>query len=329
MKRLHSIAMIFAAAIVITQTSGCYRGGVHQSSNGKLPSLQETSRILADYQPWFGDRDHINDGYSTMDPNVLRRQVLKAKEMGIYAFAVDWYGDRRPFLDRSYALLQQVSAENNFHICLMYDETQEDNGQATDDALQAFDKAYRRYIGPDAPGHEAYVTYNGRPVIFIFPKRGRTDWDRVRAAVDQWEHPPILIYKDEPPAQYAHNFDGYYAWVHPGRHWQPDGSDWGKEYLDRFYQKMQARSGKVVVGGVWPGFNDSRASWTLNRHMSRRCGQTFEDTLKMFHQYDDPEHPMPFVMIATWNDYEEGTQIETGVSDCHNGDQNAALQNQR
>jgi hypothetical protein len=25
---------------------------------------------------------------------------------------------------------------------------------------------------------------------------------------------------------------------------------------------------------------------------------------------------MPFLLIATWNDYEEGTQIETGVSDC-------------
>jgi hypothetical protein len=29
---------------------------------------------------------------------------------------------------------------------------------------------------------------------------------------------------------------------------------------------------------------------------------------------------MPFMLIATWNDYEEGTQIETGVSDCHGKD---------
>ncbi len=84
----------------------------------------------------------------------------------------------------------------------MYDETEEDNGQATDNALNELDKAYRAYIGPNAPGHEAYVTYQGRPVIFIFPKRGHTDWDRVRDAVNQWEHPPILIYKDEPPMQY-------------------------------------------------------------------------------------------------------------------------------
>ncbi len=314
MRGISATVLLLAAIVLITQTSGCYRGSLHPSANSSLPSLQESSRILADYQPWFGDRQHIAVGYSTQDPAVLRKQIQKAKEMGIYAFAVDWYGDRRPFEDRSYALLQQISAESNFHVCLMYDETQEDNGQATEEALE--DKAYRAYIGPDAPGHDVYVTYQGRPVIFIFPKRGNTNWDRVREAVNQWDRPPILIFKDQPPPQYVRDFDGFYAWIHPGHAWAPNGSDWGKDYLEHFYQKMQPRTDKVIVGAIWPGFNDTRASWSLNRHMDRRCGQTFEDTLKIFHHYDDPEHPMPFLLIATWNDYEEGTQIETGVSDC-------------
>lgn len=289
---------------------------MHHPIGDMTQGLPNPTRILADYQPWFGDRDHINVGYSTQDPAVLRKQIQKAKSMGIYAFAVDWYGERRPFEDNSYAILQKVASEENFHVCLMYDETQEDNGHATEDALQALDKAYRAYIGPDAPGRDAYVTYDGRPIIFIFPKRGNTNWSRVREVVNQWEHPPILIYKDHPPPQYAKDFDGLYAWVHPGREWDPKGGDWGKEYLEKFYEKTQG-SGKMIVGGVWPGFNDTKASWSLNRHMDRRCGQTFEDTLKIFHRYDDSEHPMPFMLIATWNDYEEGTQIETGVSDCH------------
>lgn len=320
MRGLYALLLLMAATLVLTQ--GCYRGQVHRSIN--LQSIGPSPKILADYQPWFGSPGHISVGYSTLDPAVLRKQIQKAKEMGIYAFAIDWYGDRRPFEDRSTALLQEVAAETGFHVCLMYDETQEDNGQATDDALRAFEKAYRSYIGPTAPAREAYLTYQGRPVIFIFPKRGRTDWSRVRAAVNQWEQPPILIYKDDPPPQYADDFDGYYAWVHPGRRWEPNGSDWGKEYLEAFYKKMQNRTGKIIVGGIWPGFDDTKASWSLNRHMDRRCGQTFEDTLKIFHQYNDPEHPMPFLLIATWNDYEEGTQIETGVSDCKGNERNEA-----
>jgi hypothetical protein len=316
MKYLYATICIGIAALLIAQTSGCYHGNVHQPMTDISRGMSNPTRILADYQPWFGDRDHISVGYSTQDPAVLRKQIQKAKSMGIYGFAVDWYGERRPFEDNSYAILQRVASEENFHVCLMYDETQEDNGHATEDALEAFDKAYRAYIGPHAPGREAYVTYNDRPIIFIFPKRGHTDWDRVRNAVDQWERPPILIYKDQPPPRYAKDFDGLYAWVHPGRAWDPQGGDWGKEYLEKFYEKNQG-SGKLLVGGIWPGFNDTRASWSLNRHMDRRCGQTFEDTLKLFHRYDDSEHPMPFMLIATWNDYEEGTQIETGVSDCH------------
>ncbi|HXU15706.1 MAG TPA: endo-1,3-alpha-glucanase family glycosylhydrolase [Terriglobales bacterium] len=316
MRYLYTGVLIVGALAMVMV--GCNRNkSVRESLTQTTRGMQQGPRILADYQPWFGDPEHMEVGYSTQDPAILRKQVQRAKQMGIYAFAVDWYGERRPFEDRSYALLQQVSAEERFHICLMYDETQEDNGHATEDALQAFEKAYRAYIGPHAPAREAYVTFNGRPIIFIFPKRGNTDWNRVRAAVDQWERPPILIYKDDPPAKYLSAFDGFYAWVHPGQHWDPDGRDWGKEYLDRFYKKMSERTDKVIVGGIWPGFNDTKASWSLNRHMDRRCGATFEDTLKLFHHYNDPVRPMPFLLIATWNDYEEGTQIENGISNCH------------
>jgi hypothetical protein len=44
--------------------------------------------------------------------------------------------------------------------------------------------------------------------------------------------------------------------------------------------------------------------------MQSRCGQTFEDTLHLYNRYFDESHPPPFVMIETWNDFEEGTAIE-------------------
>ena len=327
MKRTSLIPMI-VAAIVFVLSSGCstHRTDVRRSLDQTVRGADSSPKVIADYQPWFGDKQHINVGYSTQDPNVLRKQIQRAKDLGIYAFAVDWYGERRPFLDRSYALLQQIAAQNRFHVGLMYDETEEDNGHATDDALEAMDKAYRAYIGPSAPHRQAYLTYQGRPVIFIFPKRGHTDWSRVREQLNSWETPPLLIYKDEPPAPYAGAFDGFYAWVHPGpKGWSADGSEWGEQYLETFYQKMKNKyPDKLLVGTAWPGFNDTKASWSLNRHMDRRCGKTFEDTLRVFRRHDDGSHPIPFLMIATWNDYEEGTEIETGVANCDKQQQSRA-----
>jgi len=304
-------------AVASSIPSACNRAHVQASSD--LSSARPAPpKILADYQPWFGDPNHIDVGYSSQDPKVLREQIKHAREMGIYAFIVDWYGPREPFLDRSYALLQRLAAESNFHVAIMYDETQEDTGYATEDALEAMDLAYRKYIGPGAAGRESYLTYRGRPVVFVFPKRGNTDWNQVRQQVNSWEAPPWLLYEDDPPSQYAKAFDGEYAWVYPGKQgWKPDGQAWGEDYLNNFYSRMlKTHPDEITVGGVWPGFDDSKASWSLHRKIDPRCGQTFENTLREFRAHDDPAHPIPFILIATWNDYEEGTAIERGIPQC-------------
>jgi hypothetical protein len=316
--RAHLHFLLASALLASGMPSACTRTTPHNITLRDIPDLPGNPKVLADYQPWFGDPNHIDVGYSSQDPNVLRKQIESARKMGIYAFVVDWYGPRLPFLDRSTALLQRTASQQHFHVALMYDETQDDNGHATDDAMEAMDLAYKKYIGPGAAGRDAYLLYNGRPVIFVFPKRGHTDWDQVRQQVNQWESPPIFLYEDDPPPPFAKDFDGEYAWVYPGRDgWTPDGHAWGEDYLRDFYQKMRTRHrDQVEVGGVWPGFNDAKSSWGLNRRIDGRCGQTFEDTLRMFQENDSSSHPIPFVLIATWNDYEEGTAIENGLPRC-------------
>jgi len=217
--------------------------------------------------------------------------------------------------------LQQTAAESHFHVALLYNEAEDENSQATDDALASFDKAYKAYIGPEAPYRDAYLTYEGRPVVFIFPKRGHTDWNRVREHCQSWQTPPLLLYKDQPPPEFAADFAGSYAWVQPGSEgWSSDGSNWGEAYLDNFYRTMRNKHpDKIAVGAAWPGFDDSGAKWGLNRHMQNRCGRTFEDTLGLYRRYYDAENPLPFLLIETWNDYEEGTAIERRTTANCNG----------
>ena len=91
----------------------------------------------------------------------------------------------------------------------------------------------------------------------------------------------------------------------------------GEDYLENFYVTMKNKfPNKIAVGAAWPGFNDSRASWSRNRKMDSRCGRTFEDSLRVFRRYYDNDHPLPFLMVVTWNDYEEGTAIESGYANC-------------
>ncbi len=292
--------------------AGCTTPGMHRALQQNPQAPNSWPKLIAVYMPWFGDREHMNVGYVSYDPTVLRKQILQARHMGISAFVVDWYGQNEPFSDHNFALLQEAADESHFQVALLYNEPSDEDEQATDGAISAFDKAYKSYIGPQAPRRNSYLTYNGHPMIFIFPKQGHVDWNRVMEHCQSWESSPILIYKDQPPSQYAADFAGMYAWVQPGaKGWTSDGSDWGEQYLDDFYKNMRNKHpDKIVVGAAWPGFDDSAASWGLNRHMQNRCGQTFEDTLHLYTRYFDAAHPIPFVMIETWNDYEEGTAVE-------------------
>lgn len=271
--------------------------------------------VLALYEGWFGEPNHMNVGYSSHDPQEIRSQIAKARQMGISGFVVDWYGDRDAFVDKSYQLVQKQAAKNHFRVAVMYDQSNATDG-ATDAAIADLTMFRDTYL-KSGSGRKAYLTYRGRPVIFIWPNGNATDWDKVRAVVNKWKPAPWLI-DENLPGKYAKDFDGFYPWINPGpRGWAADGSHWGKGYLSSFYQTMaQKFPDKIIVGGAWAQFNDSKASWGLNRHISAQCGQTFSDTLNLWEKYVPSGQVIPFVMVETWNDHEEGSAIEDGLPAC-------------
>ena len=316
-----SKALLSLCIACFVVAGGCTTPGAHHAllQKGQAPAL--SPKLLAVYMPWFGDHTHMDVGYSSQDLAVLRKQIQQARHMGISAFVVDWYGESRTYSDHNFALLQEAASENHFQVALLYNESEDEDSQATDAAIAAFDKAYKDYFGPSAKYHDAYLTYDGHPMMFIFPMSGLIDWDRVRDHCSGWDRPPLLIYKDHPSEQFANDFAGSYAWVQPGPGgWAADGSNWGEQYLDNFYRTMRNKHpDKIVVGGAWPGFDDSAAKWGLNRHMQSACGKTFDTTLNLYQRYYDSSNPIPFLLIETWNDYEEGTAIERRSADCASG----------
>jgi hypothetical protein len=48
--------------------------------------------------------------------------------------------------------------------------------------------------------------------------------------------------------------------------------------------------------------------------------------MKLWRQYYSADRPLPFVLVETWNDYEEGTAIERGLAKCGPGSQSRAGQ---
>jgi hypothetical protein len=323
MRLLNSVLMLHRLATPLAFflffPHGCFTPASDAPVQLKYRAVGSSPQVIALYEAWFGHPRHISVGYSSHDPDVIKHQIESAKGMGISAFVVDWYGDREPFIDQSYAIMQKTAAKNDFKVAMMYDETDHQD-DATDEAIADFTMFHDTYLSAKAAGHDAYLTYQGRPLIFVFPKGGHTDWDKVRALVNTWNPVPLLI-QENLPGQYANDFDGYYAWVSPGdKGWAPDGSNWGQQYLSNFYDTMKTKyPDKIIVGGAWSTFDDSKASWGLNRHIAARCGQTYQDTFNFWRKELPADQPPPFIMVETWNDYEEGTAVEKGIPTCGKG----------
>lgn len=279
--------------------------------------------ILAAYQAWHGLPSHATAPYTSTNPLVIANHIQAAQTQGINGFVVDWYGPPsgvsndpdRDFIDRTTAELLRQSAEQEFHVAMMYDE-------GTVSAAETLTTAYQSRVISDLLYARQYFTMpaylhiDGHPALFVFP------YDEVDVHIDwgvvtsQLGITVTLFDKDPNPDDSVHDakFDGFYAWVQPtAGQWITDGTEWGEGYLRWLYNTMATPpyTDKVAIGGVWPGFDDTLASWGSGRYIWRRCGQTWRDTWDITEEYNPP-----IVMIDTWNDFEEGTDIEYGTGEC-------------
>ncbi len=93
-------------------------------------------------------------------------------------------------------------------------------------------------------------------------------------------------------------------------------NDWGQSYLGSFYSSAISHSTEHTFASTKKGFNDSMASWGMNRIINQNCGSTWINTFKEIGNYYSQTNQLESLQLVTWNDYEEGTEIETGIDNC-------------
>ena len=294
-------------------------------------SAADPDLVLAEYHVWHGMTSHsaaFSDppcflkrrSYDSQSRAVIDGHIDKARAMGIDGFVVDWYGppaglandEDRQFMDEATGELFRAAEAKDFRVAILYDEgalfaSKLPPGEYEARAIADLRYAERYFSSP------AYLSLANRPALFVFPYPivdRELRWDVIR---NNLTRSATFLDQDPDPTAGDHDdhFDGFYAWVQAsGGQWNPQGCEWGEAYLRWFYATMRSEryAGKILVGGAWPGFDDLLAPWTQHRFISRNEGAVWRDTWRLA-----GEHGAGIVMIATWNDFEEGTDIEYGI----------------
>ena len=154
----------------------------------------------------------------------------------------------------------------------------------------------------------AYMRENGQPVVtnFNVDLEFSVDWNAATAALST--HPFYVFQNNN---GFTHTLsDGSYSWV------MPTTTDYGVGYLNSFYNAGMGFQNEQTVGATYKGFNDAFASWGSHRVMGQQCGQTWLQTFGKLNSLYNSGKQLPDLQLVTWNDYEEATELESGIDNC-------------
>jgi hypothetical protein len=268
-----------------------------------------TTKVYAHLMLWFGKSNHMNIGYSSTDAAQVARQIDDMVSRGIDGVILDWYGPNNWEDQATQLIMAEAEKHPGFTFALMIDsgaiKWDSCSGcspqQALVNQLQYIERAY--FPSP------AYMTRQGQPVITNFNvdlSYPSVDWNAANAALST--HPVFLFQNNN---GFSHTLsDGSYAWV------MPTTTDYGISYLSSFYQTGMGFPSQQVVGATYKGFNDTLASWGSNRIMKQQCGQTWLQTFSEINGLHNSGKQLTDLQLVTWNDYEEATEIESGIDNC-------------
>ncbi|HKV76757.1 MAG TPA: hypothetical protein VJP02_01370 [Candidatus Sulfotelmatobacter sp.] len=266
------------------------------------------TKVYAHLLLWFGGSNHMNVGYSSTDAKQIHRQVTDMISRGIDGVIVDWYGPNNSIDQATKLVMTEAEAHPGFTFAIMVDQGAIKWNSCSSCSPQQALISQLQYVEQTYFPSSAYMTMAGRPVVtnFNIDLSYSINWDDVSASLSTQ---PAFLFQNN--SGFTHVLsEGSYSWV------MPTTSDYGIGYLKSFYDAGMGLGNEHSVGATYKGFNDTLAAWGSSRIMNQQCGQTWLQTFSEINSLYNSGRQLSALQLVTWNDYEEGTEIESGISNC-------------
>jgi hypothetical protein len=266
-----------------------------------------TTKVFVQYLLWFGQSNHMNIGYASNDAGQVQRQIDDMVSRGIDGVIIDWYGPNNAIDQATQLVMHESEKHPGFQFGIMVDAGAIGAASSSGSPQQTMTQLMQ-YVEQTYFPSSAYMNIGGQPVVtnFNIDRQYKIDWNAVNAALPT---PPRYMFQDN--GGFTHTLsDGSYSWV------MPQIGDFGLGYLQNFYSTGMAFSNLETMGATYKGFNDSLAGWGSNRIMDQQCGQTWLQTFSQINSLYNAGKQLPYLQLVTWNDHEEGTEIESGIDNC-------------
>jgi glycoprotein endo-alpha-1,2-mannosidase len=242
--------------------------------------------------------------YDSHDPKIVEQHCKWAKEAGITGFIATWWG-QGDFHDKGMPLLLNTAEKNGLKVTVYFETVHRDG--ALKDVL---------YLLEHYAKHPAWLKVNGKPVLFVY---GRAvgeikpdGWLEVISEANKQFPGGAVFIGDQISKNAARIFDGIHTY-------NPTGSTAHKSaeqiraWAHTTYPKWVETAGpnRIACVTVIPGYDDTTQGRPAPRPITERHdGKTYEA------MWEEAIAANPdWVLITTWNEWHEGSEIEPSVED--------------
>jgi hypothetical protein len=307
--------------------------------------IANCNMVGAYFYPWWGipSNNHWNEtikgtpflgDYNSNDPNVADMQIQFAQRHGVAFFAASWIG-QGTWHNGDFAIIDQnlrngllqAPQMSGFKFCLLYetvlvmDNAFNEKGNFSDIFLNDINYAAQEYFS-----NPSYLKVDGAPVLFIYnlPYLYETlsenqvhdllDCARQQAGAHGFDLYLIGDLNGGPAPPDVTSSMLYSLSATTSYHFDDQADDWSQILADAetYYPQWRAAMetlGVEFVPNAYPGFNNTHNAgasepWAVIPPSNASSGQLLQTALN--NTSSDPG----FVMVTSWNEWLEGTQIE-------------------
>ena len=271
-----------------------------------IPSRPDL-RWFAHATPWFGPSNHINIGINSNTDAYISAMLTDMINRGFDGVVVDWYG-QGGFVDQATLLIQQhlrAIPSNTFKLIIMVDK-------GVPNLSQSVLSSQISYLRSQYFGDPDYEKEGGKAVLMFFGVDEALG-DAAMAAVKS-SNGSDQVWVQEGTGKLSQAWDDQaFDWTHPF-HDGPSASDpYNLAAVSGFYSSIAASS-KQAFGAMTPGFNGmltKSVSWSMGKYLPRGEGACLVAWGNKINAVIPAN--VTRMQMVTWSDWEEGTQVETGV----------------
>jgi hypothetical protein len=274
------------------------------------PYLNWKPRLKAHYMMWFDrpNTSHLDVGYDSSDPAVIERHLNDMQSAGVDVVTPDYYGSGNLFGVKVLGLLVMGCVKRGMTIAPCFD------GGMVKHRPDMSISATAYMVGQMRAFKDKYSAVmeklpDGRYLCDSFGWNSsdpRFDIDESKVCASLPEY--AILFREKGGFSKTGS-SGSFAWA----------------FTDHAAWLLAAKSGKIGCGALCKGLDDhnrrpgadpTKSVWYPDqpaRILAERDGQQWLDTIKI---YNDSAYKPPYMQLVTWNDHEEGTELEYGI-DSH------------